>query len=199
MVNPNPLLIVISGPSGAGKDAVSQQIALSELNCHFTVTATTRPPRQYEVHGINHIFVSALRFRDMIANEELLEWAEVYGNYYGTPKDQVREALSLGEHVLLRIDVQGAMQVKQLLPDALLIWLTAPSDGVLAQRLNQRGANDQADIKRRLAAAEAEQQHASKFDYTVINRQGELEFAVQEVIQIVERESERRPPRRIDI
>ena len=191
----NPLIIVISGPSGVGKDAIVERIAEFGDAFYFTVTATTRPPRPAEVHGVNHIFVSTEEFRAMIAKGELLEWAETYGNLYGTPKDQVRTALVNGQHVLLRVDVQGAMAVRQLVPDALLVFISAPDKGVLASRLRRRGVNDEGDIATRLEAADAESQLADRFDYDVVNKEGALSETVRQILEIIDRESNRVPPR----
>lgn len=191
----NPLIIVISGPSGVGKDAIVERIAEFGDAFYFTVTATTRPPRPAEVHGVNHIFVSTQEFRAMIAKGELLEWAETYGNLYGTPKDQVRTALVNGQHVLLRVDVQGAMAVKQLVPDALLVFISAPDKGVLASRLRRRGVNDEGDIATRLEAADAESRLADRFDYDVVNKEGALSETVRQILEIIDRESNRVPPR----
>ena len=196
---PNPLIIVISGPSGVGKDAIVQGISEVRTDFHFTVTATTRQPRPSEVHGVNHEFLSTERFKDMISDSELLEWAEVYGNYYGTPKRQVRDALAKGKHVLLRIDVQGALQVKRLVPDALLVFISAPAKSVLIDRLRKRGVNDEADIAKRMAAADAEMDQARQFDYSIVNHEGRLTEAVQQVVAIVDRESMLVPPRVMNI
>ena len=196
---PNPLIVVISGPSGVGKDAIVQRIAETRTDFHFTVTATTRPPRPNEVHGVNHEFLSTERFKDMISEGELLEWAEVYGNYYGTPKKQVRHALAEGKHVLLRIDVQGAVQVMQLVPDAVSVFISAPAKSVLIDRLRNRGVNDEADIARRMAAADMEMEQARHFDYNVVNHQGRLKDAVQQVLEIVEKESMLVPPRVMNV
>ena len=195
----NPLIIVISGPSGVGKDAIVERIVDLGDAFYFTVTATTRPPRPNEVHGVNHIFVSTQEFRAMIAQGELLEWAETYGNLYGTPKDQVRSALSNGQHVLLRVDVQGAMAVKRLVPDALLVFISAPDTEVLAGRLRQRGVNDAGDIATRLDAADAESKFADQFDYDVVNREGELSETVRQILGIIDRESNRVPPRIMEL
>ena len=191
----NPLIIVITGPSGVGKDAVIRRIAETQTDFHFTVTATTRDPRPDERHGVNHEFLSNSEFEDLIAADELLEWAEVYGSLYGTPKAQVRSAIAAGKHVLLRIDVQGAMQVKRLVPDALLVFVSPPNKSVLINRLKSRGVNDDDDIARRIAAADVEMERAHEFDYNVVNHEGRLADTVTSVLQIVERESTRVPPR----
>lgn len=191
----NPLIIVISGPSGVGKDAIVERIAKRGDDFYFTVTATTRSPRPNEVHGMNHIFVSKEQFRDMIANGELLEWAETYGNMYGTPKDQVRNALANGLHVLLRIDVKGAMSVRDLVPDALLIFIAAPNKEVQADRLRRRGVDADNDVAVRLQAADAESSFADRFDHVIVNHEGKLPETVRQILNVIECESNREPPR----
>ena len=120
-----PLLIVISGPSGVGKDALIERMKVEGLPFHFVVTATTRPKRPDEVDGVDYIFVTMSEFADMIERQELLEYAIVYGDYKGIPKQQVREALASGKDVVMRVDVQGAATVRRLAPEAVLIFLTA--------------------------------------------------------------------------
>lgn len=191
----NPLIIVVTGPSGVGKDAVIRCIAETQDDFHFTVTATTRSPRPDERHGINHQFLSKTEFEDLIVANELLEWAEVYGSLYGTPKAQIRRAISAGKHVLLRIDVQGAMEVKRIVPDALLVFVSPPDKSALVNRLRSRGVNDEHDIERRMAAADAELAQAYLFDYKVVNHEGKLAETVDTILHIVKQESARIPPR----
>lgn len=191
----NPLIIVITGPSGVGKDALIRRVDESCPDFHFTVTVTTRPPRPDERPGINHHFVTIRQFKDMIAADELLEWAEVYGNLYGTPKAQIRNAISEGKHVLLRVDVQGAMQVRQIVPDALLVFVSPPDKYALVNRLKSRGMNNDDDIARRIAASESEMEQAGEFEYNVINHEGKLAETVDEILGIVQFESARIPPR----
>ena len=194
-----PLVVVISGPSGVGKDVLIEGMAGRGLNYHFTVTATTRDPRPGEFEGINHHFLTVEDFRRYIDEGELLEWAEVYGNYYGVPKQQVRDALSAGKHVIIRVDVQGALRIRELAPEVLMIFIHPPDMGVLARRLERRGVNSRADIKTRLAAAEEEIAKSAVFDYQVVNHEGRLEAAVDDVIEIIRLESERVPPRTVEI
>lgn len=194
-----PLVVVISGPSGVGKDVLIEGMAGRGLDYHFTVTATTRAPRPGEEEGINHHFLSVDEFELAIRDDELLEWARVYGNYYGVPKQQVRDALSQGKHVIIRVDLQGALRIKELAPEALMIFIHPPNMKVLRERLERRGVNSEADIATRLDSAAAEIEQSVAFDRQVVNREGKLESAVEEVIEIVYKESHRVPPRRVKI
>ena len=194
-----PLVVVISGPSGVGKDVLIEGMAGRGLDYHFTVTATTRDPRPGEQEGVNHYFLNVDEFERAIAEDELLEWARVYGNYYGVPKQQVRDALSQGKHVIIRVDVQGALRIKELAPETLMIFIHPPNLQVLRERLERRGVNSESDISRRLDAAVAEIEHSSAFDRQVVNREGELDASVDEVIEIVYKESTRVPPRVVNI
>ena len=190
-----PLVVVISGPSGVGKDVLIEGMAGRGLDYHFTVTATTRDPRPGEREGINHHFLSVAEFQQAIEDDELLEWARVYGNYYGVPKQQVRDALSQGKHVIIRVDVQGALRIKELASEAFMIFVHPPSMEVLRRRLERRGVNSEADIATRLNAAADEINQSKAFDRQVVNQEDQLEAAVDEVISVVHNESRRVPPR----
>ncbi len=190
-----PLVVVISGPSGVGKDAIIDRLAERGFDFHFTVTATTRPPRPGEVDGVNHHFVSEDEFKDLIENDQLIEWAEVYGNYYGAPKQQVRDALADGKHVITRVDVQGALRIKQLAPKSVMVFVHAPNMETLRKRIERRGVNSQRDLETRIAAAETEIENSKQFDYQVINHEGALDAVTDEVIAIINDES-RNPTRR---
>jgi len=196
----NPIVVVISGPSGVGKDVmIDRMIESDRIGCHFTVTATTRDPRPGEKDGINHHFVTVDDFVNLIANDDLLEWAQVYGNYYGVPKKQVRDALTAGNHVILRVDVQGAKRLSEIIPEALLIFIIPPSLDVLKSHLEKRGVDLEVEMTKRLAAANEEISQAHLFDFTVTNEEGCLDDTVNEVVEIIESESQRIPPRRVSI
>ncbi len=164
---------------------------------HFTVTATTRDPRPGEKDGVHHHFVSRDTFFNMVAKDELLEWAQVYGNYYGVPKQQVRDALAAGRHIIIRVDVQGARRLRQIVPDALFIFIQPPSIETLREHLLRRRVNSAADLETRLAAADLEMREASRFDYSVLNREGALDSTVADVVKIIDTEAVRVPPRSV--
>ena len=192
-----PLLVVISGPSGAGKDALIERMKEQGLPFHFVVTATTRSQRPDEVNGVNYIFVTMSEFADMIERQELLEYAIVYGDYKGIPKHQVRDALTGGKDVVMRLDVQGAATVRRLAPEAVLIFLTAPSEEELIARLQARETESPEQLKIRIATSRQEMKRLHEFDYVVINRQGRLDEAVTQVVSIIEAEHCRTHPRRV--
>lgn len=197
--HPNPLLIVISGPSGVGKDTVLQSMKERGLPFHFVVTATTRPKRPDEVHGRDYWFVSKDEFARMIENDELIEYAIVYSDYKGIPKTQVREALASGTDVLLRIDVQGAESIRKLAPDALLIFLTTKSEDELVHRLETRDTETAEELKLRIATARKELQRISAFDYVIINHDFHLEDTVGTIRAIIDAEHHRVNPRKVSL
>jgi len=194
---PPPLLVVLSGPSGVGKDAVMGRMKERGIPLHYTVTATTRPRRPGEVHGRDYFFLSTDEFQRLIAQGELLEWALVYGDYKGIPKEQVRQALARNEDVIMRIDVQGAGTIRRLAPDALLIFLAPPSMDELARRLRQRRTESQEALERRLEAAREEMRALSIFDYLVVNYEGRLDETVDRILAILQAEKRRVHPRRV--
>ncbi len=193
------MIIVLSGPSGVGKDAILERMAELGYPYHFVITATTREPRPGEVDGVNHYFVDRARFQELIDTDELLEHAEVYGNMYGVPKQQVRNALAAGQHVMIRVDVQGASRIRQLVSDALLIFVMPPTLHSLQVRLEERGVDAVEAITVRRSKAIDEINDAPWFDYTVVNHDDQLDDAVQEMIGIIDRESEHNPPRVFDL
>ena len=191
----HPLLIVISGTPGAGKDSVVRRLKECEHPFHFVVTATDRQPRRGEVHGRDYFFYTTGEFESMIENGELLEHAVVYGQHKGVPKQQVREALASGKDVVMRIDVQGAATIRRLVPETVLVFLTAPSEEELEQRLRKRGGDSPDQIEKRLATSRDEMACLSEFDYVVVNREGRLDQAVDDVLAIVRAEHCRTKPR----
>jgi guanylate kinase len=195
-----PLLIVISGPSGVGKDTVIQRMKERRLPFHFVVTATTRPPRNGEVHGRDYFFVSKDEFAVMIENDELLEYAYVYNDYKGIPKQQVREALASGNDVIMRVDVQGAAKIRQLTAEgAALIFMTTISEDELVERLRARKSETPEGLHLRIATARKELERMSEFDYCVVNQDMTLDETVDRIIAIIEAEHSRVRPRTVHL
>ena len=190
-----PLLIVVSGQAGVGKDSLIQRMKERGYPVHFVVTATDRPPRPGEVHGKDYFFLTTDEFKQMEQEGELLEHAIVYGQYKGIPKQQVREAMASGKDVIMRVDVQGAATVRQIAPEAILIFLVASSKEELEQRLRARGGDSSEQLEKRIAIAREEMEQLSEFDYVVINRDGELDQAVDDVAAIIQAEHCRVEPR----
>lgn len=182
-----PLLIVVSGPSGVGKDSVVSHMAKRNLPFHFVVTATSRPRRDDEVHGVDYFFYTKDEFAAMIERDELLEYAIVYGDFKGIPKTQVREALASRKDVIMRLDVQGAATIRRLCPDALLIFLTATEDE-LYRRLKIRKTEDPEELKVRIATAREELERVNEFDYIIENRDSKLDDTVDSIIAIINAE-----------
>lgn len=189
--HPRPLLVVLSGPSGVGKDATLQAMQRRNTDYHFVVTATTRPIRHNEVDGIDYHFVSMGEFAEMITQGELLEYAVVYGDYKGIPKKHVRAALASGKDVIMRIDVQGAATIRKLIPNAVTIFLTAESEEELVRRLHERKTEAADKLKMRVATARQELRQIIDFDYVVVNRDNQLEETVERVLSIIAAEKSR--------
>ena len=196
---PTPLLIVISGPSGAGKDTVMQRMKERDLPFHFVVTATTRPKRDNETHGKDYFFMSKEEFARMIENNELIEYAIVYGDYKGIPKAQVREALASGKDVVMRLDVQGAETVRKLANEALLIFITPESEDELERRLRDRKTESSDSLALRIATARKELQRIENFDYVIINRDFHLDETVDKVRAIIDAEHLKVKHRRVTL
>jgi guanylate kinase len=186
-----PLLIVISGPSGVGKDTIIQRMKERDLPFHFVVTATTRQPRPNEVHGRDYFFYSQDEFAQMIEKGELLEHAIVYNDYKGIPKAQVRDALASGKDVIMRLDVQGAGTIRKLFPEALLIFLSPQDEAEMVNRLQERKTETPDGLKLRIATARKEMSHIDLFDYVVINREFHLDETVDAIISIIVAEHHR--------
>ena len=197
--NPQPLLIVISGPSGVGKDSVLQAMKQRGLPFHFVVTATTRPRRAEEVNGVDYFFVSKEEFAHMIEKDELIEYAIVYGDYKGIPKQQVREALASGKDVVMRLDVQGAATVRKLAPEAVLIFLTTQTEEELVERLKGRKTDTPEDLSIRIATARQELKRSSEFDYVIVNADSHLQQTVDMATAIIDAEHHRVQPRKVSL
>ena len=176
-------LIVVSGPSGAGKSTVIGKVMERRSDLCFSVSATTRKPRDGEVDGVNYFFVTGTEFDRMIGDDELLEHAEYNRDNYGTPRAYVEEKRRAGMHVLLDIEVQGARQVRERVPEAIKIFIIPPSLQVLEQRLRGRGTETGEQLQRRLARARGEYREADFYDYVVIN--DNLETAANELNAII--------------
>jgi guanylate kinase len=190
-----PLLVVLSGPSGAGKDALLNRMRELGSSLHYVVTSTTRPPRPGESNGVEYSFVSESGFHEMMQRGDLVESAKVYGYWYGVPKHEVKQALDEGKDVVLKIDVQGAATIRNLLPGAVLVFLTLPSLEEYEHRLRQRKTESDTDLKVRLGKVNEELRSMLIFDYVVVNRQDELDAAVEQIKAIVTAEKCRINPR----
>ena len=194
-----PLLVVISGPSGVGKDTVLDHMKQRGLPFHFVVTATTRPIRPGEVEGEDYFFVEEQEFLDMIDRGELIEHALVYNDHKGVPRQQIREAMDSGQDVVMRVDVQGAKTIRALAPQALMIFLTAGDEEELERRLRKRRTESEADLQLRLATAKEELGYLDVFDYAVLNADSQVEVAVDSILAIIEAEHHRVDPRRVQL
>lgn len=181
----HPVLVVISGPSGVGKDTLLQKLQEFGYEFCFVVTMTTRPPRPTEVHGKDYIFVSKDEFAGLMMKDELLEHSVVYGDYKGIPKDQVRRALASGKDVLMRIDVQGAAKVRKIVPNAVTIFLATENEDELIKRLSERKTETSDGLAIRIATTREEMKRVGEFDYVVINREGQQDEAVKQILSII--------------
>ncbi len=181
----SPLLIVISGPSGVGKDMAINTLRKFGYPFHFVVTATTRAKRPNEVDGVDYFFISMDEFAEMIERNELLEHAVVYGDYKGIPRSQIRQALSSGKDVLMRIDVQGAETIRRLVPEAILIYLSAESEEALVKRLQERKTELEEQLKMRIATARQELNRLQIFDYLVTNEANKLDETCRKIMAII--------------
>ncbi len=187
-----PLLIVISGPSGVGKDTIARRLIERRPDSfYFVVTATTRKPRPGEVHGKDYFFVSTDEFARMIDEDELLEYALVYNDYKGVPKRQIREALESGRDVIMRVDPQGAATIRKLIPNVVTIFLIAESEEAMVTRLRERKSETPEGISLRIATARHEMKRIEEFDYCVVNPQEKHEEAVNAILCIISTEKSR--------
>lgn len=190
-LHPEPLLVVISGPSGVGKDSVIRRMLELQYPFHFVVTTTDRAPRPDEVDGVDYHFVSTAQFEQMVAADEMFEHAVVYGQYKGIAKTHIRQALATGADVVMRLDVQGAATVRRKVPQALTIFLAPPSLDALLHRLHRRASDSPQQRQERLEMALAEMARLSEFDYLVVNEEGRLDDTVKCVVEIMSAEKRR--------
>ncbi len=196
MTFPNPMLVVVSGPSGVGKSTIVAELARRHPQVVPIVTATTRERREGEIHGVHYHFLDRGDFIALRDSGGLLEWAEVHGNLYGTPIDQVRGILAAGRDAILTIDPQGARQVRAKVPEALLIFVKPPTMEDLAKRLRKRGSESAESLARRRRDAEHWMAEADEYDHVVVNETGHAEEAAERIWEIIQAEARREPPRR---
>lgn len=194
---PRPLLIVLSGPSGAGKDAILSRMKREGYPAAFITTVTTRPRRTREKDGVDYSFITPELFQEMLKRKQFLEYANVYGNWYGVPREPVRLALEQGKDTIVKVDTQGAATIKKLLPQAVFIFIVPPSMEELSARLKGRRTESDFDCDLRLKTAEAEMKQLSLFDYVVVSHQDKIDLAVLAVEAIITAEKHRVAPRQI--
>lgn len=186
-----PRVFVISGPSGVGKDAVIERMRERHPDFHYVVTATTRPRRPGEIDGIHYYFMSVEEFTAQLEQNEFLEAALVYGNWYGVPKGRIRSALQSGKSVVVKVDVQGSATILDMIPEAVLIFLVPPSMSELLMRLRSRKTDDPDVLMQRLSTATRELAAARNFDYVIFNESDRLDETVQQISAVIVAESSR--------
>jgi guanylate kinase len=195
----NPLVVVVSGPSGVGKDAILNQMKERSYPFFFMTTFTTRKKRANEVDGRDYHFISEDEFQKLLNTDGLLEWAKVYGNYYGVPKSPIKQALAEGRDTIIKVDIQGAQNIKKVLPEAIFIFIMPPSTEELSIRLSKRRTETPADLNLRLKTAETELSQIALFDYSVLNPCDNVESAVQDILSILKAEKCRVKPRQVSL
>ncbi len=193
--NQKPLLIVISGPSGVGKDSVIYRMKERGLPFRFVITANTRPQRPDEIDGVDYFFVTHEEFEHMIENGELFEYAVVYEDLKGVPKNQIEDALASGEDVIMRLDVQGAETIRAKCPDALMVFLSTRNEDELIARLKTRRTESEESLTLRIKTAREEFERVDSFDYYVVNEEDKLDETVDMILSIIQAEHARTNPR----
>ena len=185
-MNRRGLVVVVSGPSGAGKSTLLKMVREMNSNVRISVSATTRSPRNGEIEGLNYFFKTIAEFQEMIDNDELIEWVEYCGNYYGTPKSMVEDLTRQGFDVILEIEVEGALNIKKRYPECVLIFILPPSYGELKRRIEERGTEKAEIMEKRLERAKYEIKHIEKYDYIVLN--GSIDKAANDISSILHSE-----------
>ena len=196
---PRPIVLILSGPSGVGKDSALDALEELGVNFHRVVTATSRDPRPNEIDGQDYHFVGLQRFADMMENDEFLEYALVYGDYKGVPKSEILKPLQEGRDVVMRVDVQGAETMSRKLPGAITIFLTTASEDEMVTRLRERKTDSEAQISIRVAYARKELADLPKFKYAIVNRHDRLEETARTLWAIITAERARTDYKKVDL
>ena len=178
-------IYVISGPSGVGKDTLMEELIKRNSDLHIAITATTRPPRSLELQAVNHYFYDVDEFNKLINKNELLEWAEVYGNLYGLPKSEISNNINQGKKILVRVDVQGASRLKEIIPQAIYIFISPESEDDLRSRLNLRHEDSPVEIEARISRSRSELDEAGWFDFIIVNYSNQINDSVEELSRII--------------
>lgn len=194
-----PLLIVISGPSGVGKDSVINRMKERGLPFRFVITANTRPKRPDEIDGVDYFFVTHEEFEQMIEDGELFEYAVVYEDLKGVPKNQIEDALASGEDVIMRLDVQGAETIRAKCPEALMVFLSTRNEDELIARLKTRRTESEESLTLRIKTAREEFERVDSFDYYVVNEEDKLDETVDTILSIIQAEHARTTPREVSL
>lgn len=194
-----PLLIVISGPSGVGKDSVINRMKERGLPFRFVITANTRPQRPDEIDGVDYFFVTHEEFEQMIEDGELFEYAVVYEDLKGVPKNQIEDALASGKDVIMRLDVQGAETIRAKCPEALMVFLSTRNEDELIARLKTRRTESEESLTLRIKTAREEFERVDSFDYYVVNEEDKLDETVDTILSIIQAEHARTTPREVSL
>ena len=192
-------MLIISGPSGVGKDSVLRALKKSDFPFYHVVTANTRKPRPDEEEGVDYFFVTRDKFEEMIENDELIEYAKVYEDYKGVPKSQIRKAINSRKDVILRLDVQGAERIKKLFPESVLIFLVPANEKEWYTRLGGRSHSCEKDMDTRIETVIDELQKAQNFDYIVVNAQNRFNETIEKIKAIITAEHQRAQPRKVKV